>query len=76
MPPYHIGQKLNSNDDIVIVLEITSRRINSILQDMGASNISLKILKNPLVDKKTKNNVQKHPLVEDTKMKLYKRDPK
>jgi len=51
MPPYYLGWKFNYDDDIVIVLEVTSRRINSILQDMGASNINREMLKNPHVDK-------------------------
>ncbi len=37
---------------------------------MGASNISQDMLKNPHVDKKTNNNVQNCPFVEDTKRKI------
>jgi hypothetical protein len=77
MPLYCLGRKLNSNDDIVIVSEVMSRKINFVLQDMGASIINQKMLKNPHVDKKIKISVQKCPLVEDTKKKkLYKRNPK
>jgi hypothetical protein len=33
---------------------------------MGVGNINREMLKNPLVDQKNKNNVQKHPLVMPT----------
>jgi hypothetical protein len=47
VPPYCLGWKFNSDDDIFIVLEITSRRINFVLQDMGAGGISQEMLKKP-----------------------------
>jgi hypothetical protein len=40
MPPYHPRQKFDYDNDIIIVLEATSRRINFVLQDMGVSSIS------------------------------------
>jgi hypothetical protein len=52
MPPYHLKQKFDFYDDIIIVSKTTLRIINYVLQDMGACNISQKMLKNPLVDKK------------------------
>jgi hypothetical protein len=30
MPPYRLGQKIDYDDDIIIILEATSKRINYI----------------------------------------------
>ncbi len=57
MPPYCPGWKFAFDGNIVIVSEITPRKINFILQDMGASNISGKMLKNSHGDEKTKTSV-------------------
>jgi hypothetical protein len=57
MPPYCLGWKFDSNDDTVIVLEVTSRRIIFILQDMGAGIISGQMLKNPPGNEKTKISI-------------------
>jgi hypothetical protein len=73
MPPYRLGWKFNSNDDIVIVSEASSRIINFVLQDMGVGSISGKMLNNPLGNKKTMISVQKSPLVEDTKIKIVQK---
>jgi hypothetical protein len=59
MPPYRHGQKIDYDDNIVILSEVASRRINSILQDMGVGSISGKMLKNPHGDENTKSSVQK-----------------
>ncbi len=56
MPPYCPRRKFDSNDDIVNV-KATSKRINFILHDMGASSISGEMLKNPFGDEKTRNSV-------------------
>jgi hypothetical protein len=74
-PPYFPRRKFNSKDDILIVSETTSRRINFVLQDMGASNISGEMLKNPRGDKKTRSSVQKQPPIEDTKNKIVQKKP-
>jgi hypothetical protein len=57
MPPYHLKQNFDFYDDIIIVSKTTLMIINYVLQDMGACNISQKMLKNPLVDEKNKNSV-------------------
>jgi hypothetical protein len=59
MPPYCPRQKIDYDDNIIIVLEVTPRRINFILQDMGVGSISGKMLKNPHANEKTKSSVQK-----------------
>jgi hypothetical protein len=59
MLPYCLRWKFNFDDDIVIVSKVASKRINYVLQEMGAGNISQEMLKNPQVDEKTKSNVQK-----------------
>jgi hypothetical protein len=45
------------DDNTIIISKIMSRIIIFFWQDMGMVNISRKMLKNPPVDKKTKNNV-------------------
>jgi hypothetical protein len=51
-------------ENIVIVSQVVSKKINSILEDMmRADNISRQMLKNPLVNDKNKKNVQKKSLV-------------
>jgi hypothetical protein len=57
MPLYRPRQKFNVDDNIVIVSKTTSRIINFILQDMGASNISQKMLKNPPINENNNNNI-------------------
>jgi hypothetical protein len=52
-----------------------SRRINFVLQDMGAGSISGEMLKNPHGDEKTRSNVQKQLPVEDTKNKIVQKKP-
>jgi len=47
MPPYCPKHKFDFDDNTIIVSEVTSKRINSILQDMGAGSISGKMLKKP-----------------------------
>jgi len=74
MPPYHPGRKFNYGDDIVIISKVASKIINFVLQDMGAGNISQKMLKNPPTYGKTKNSVQKRPPVEDTKKKTIQKN--
>jgi hypothetical protein len=65
MPPYCPRQKIDYDDNIIIVSEVRLRRINFILQDMGVGSISGKMLKNPHGDEKTKSSVQKRSLVQD-----------
>jgi hypothetical protein len=74
MPPYHPGWKFNYDDDIAIVSKAASKIINFVLQDMGAGNISQKMLKNPPIYGKTKNSVQKRPPVKDTKRKIIQKN--
>jgi len=59
MPPYCPRRKIDYDDNIIIVSKVTSRRINSILQDMGVGSISGKMLKNPHGDGKAKSSVHK-----------------
>jgi hypothetical protein len=47
MPPYCPRRKFDFDDNTIIVSKITSKRINSILQDMGAGSISGEMLKKP-----------------------------
>jgi len=73
MPPYCPRQKIDYDDNIIIVLEVTPRRINFILQDMGVGSISGKMLKNPHGDEKTKSSVQKRRLVQDMKSRTVQK---
>jgi hypothetical protein len=58
MPPYHPRWKFDFGENIVIVLQVVSKKINSILEDMmRANNISQQMLKNPLVNDNNKKNV-------------------
>jgi hypothetical protein len=57
MPPYHPRQKIDYDDNIVIVSEVASRIINFVLHDMGVGSISGKMLKNPHGDEKTRISV-------------------
>ncbi len=54
-------------------LETVSRIINFVLHDMGMVNISRKMLKNPHVDEKTKNNIQKCPPVKGKRRKIVEK---
>jgi hypothetical protein len=57
MPFNHSRWKFNFDDYIIIVSKAASRKINFVLQHMGAGSISQKMLKNSHVYKKTKINV-------------------
>jgi hypothetical protein len=64
MLPYHPTWKFDFDDNIVIVSQVVSKKINSILEDMmRADNISQQMLKNPFVNNENKKNVQKKNLV-------------
>jgi hypothetical protein len=67
--PYCPRQKFDFDDDTEFFSKATSKKINSILQDMGTNNISGKMLKNPLGDENTRCNVHKQPPIEDMKSK-------
>lgn len=64
MHPFHPRQKFDFDDNIVIVSQVVSKKINFVLEDMmKANNISRQMLKNPLVNDKNKKNVQNKSLV-------------
>jgi hypothetical protein len=64
MQPFHPRQKFDFDDNIVIVSQVVSKKINFVLEDMmKANNISRQMLKNPLVNDKNKKNVQNKSLV-------------
>jgi hypothetical protein len=64
MPPHHPRWKFDFGDNIVIFLQVMSKKINSIMEDMmRGDNISRQMLKNPFVKNKNKKNVQKKSLI-------------